>query len=88
MSLWHICSGILFADLPHNVIRKWDPRHGASVVRTRTGYAAADLPPGGSMGSNGMTLDGRRVLRNPTPKDLGQHSKEIANGTLKVEYDA
>ena len=27
---------LLFADLPQNVIRKWDPRHGASVVRTRS----------------------------------------------------
>jgi gluconolactonase len=32
---------LLFADLPHNVIRKWDPIHGASVVRTRTGASRA-----------------------------------------------
>jgi gluconolactonase len=48
---------LLFGDLPNNVIRKWDPAEGDSIVRTRTGYAAADVPPGVAMGSNGMTLD-------------------------------
>jgi len=52
----------LFADLPHNVIRKWDPAGGTTVVRTRSGYADADIPPGKAMGSNGMTLDGQGRL--------------------------
>ncbi len=77
---------LLFADLPHNVIRKWDPRHGASVVRTRTGYAAADIPPGGSMGSNGMTLDGEGRLTICEP---GNHrvTRQEPDGRLTVLAD-
>ena len=77
---------LLFADLPHNVIRRWDPRHGASVVRTRTGYAAADIPPGGSMGSNGMTLDGEGRLTICEP---GNHrvTRQEPDGRLTVLAD-
>jgi len=77
---------LLFADLPLNVIRRWDPRHGASVVRTRTGYAAADIPPGGSMGSNGMTLDGEGRLTICEP---GNHrvTRQEPDGRLTVLAD-
>jgi gluconolactonase len=77
---------LLFADLPHNVIRRWDPRHGASVVRTRTGYAAADIPPGRSMGSNGMTLDGEGRLTICEP---GNHrvTRQEPDGRLTVLAD-
>lgn len=34
----------------------------------------------------GGTSDGKRVLRNPTPQQLGEHSREIAQGTVRVEY--
>jgi len=60
--VWMPGGYLLFADLPHNVIRRWHPVEGASVLRTRTGYSAADVPPGRSMGSNGMTLDGEGRL--------------------------
>lgn len=60
--LWMPEGYLLFGDLPNNVIRRWDSAGGASVVRRRTGYAAADLPPGPAMGSNGMTLDARGRL--------------------------
>jgi hypothetical protein len=48
-------------------------------------------PSGGSgadpkRGSGGTAYAGR-VIRNPSPAELGRHSKEIAAGTLKVEYD-
>ena len=61
--VWMPGGYLLFGDLPNNVIRRWDPRTGlVSVVRERSGYADADRPPGFSMGSNGMTLDGEGRL--------------------------
>jgi len=60
--VWLPQGHLLFGDLPNNVIRKWDPQAGASVVRTRSGYADADIPPGKAMGSNGMTLDDQSRL--------------------------
>ncbi len=34
----------------------------------------------------GGTGDGKRVLTNPTPQDLGRHASEIARGTVRIEY--
>jgi gluconolactonase len=74
---------LLFADLPNNLIRKWKPHEGATVVRTRTGYAAADVPPGPSMGSNGMTLDdlGRLTICEPGNRRV---TRVEADGTITV----
>jgi hypothetical protein len=30
--------------------------------------------------------DGKKVLTNPTPRELGAHASEIAKGTVRVEY--
>lgn len=60
--VWMPDGSLLFGDLPNNVIRRWDSAGGVTTFRKRSGYAAADLPPGGSMGSNGLTLDDRGRL--------------------------
>jgi hypothetical protein len=41
--------------------------------------------PGGA-GGGGGTSSGR-VLRNPTPQQLGQHAKDIRAGKIRVEYE-
>lgn len=65
--VWMPGGYLLFGDLPNNVIRRWDSTAGVAVVRTRSGYAGADLPPGRAMGSNGMTFDraGRLTICEP-----------------------
>jgi hypothetical protein len=34
----------------------------------------------------GGTVSGK-VLRNPTPQDLGRHAKEIASGEMRISYE-
>lgn len=40
----------------------------------------ADPKPGGGTG-------GAKILRNPTPQELGRYGKEIAAGVMKIEYE-
>ena len=77
---------LLFGDLPNNVIRKWHPRGGVSVVRTRSGYDKADIPPGRAMGSNGMTLDHeqRLVVCEPGNRKVVRWN---GDGTISVIAD-
>jgi hypothetical protein len=30
---------------------------------------------------------GAKVLKNPTPQELGKHASDIAKGLVKLEYD-
>jgi gluconolactonase len=77
---------LLFGDLPNNVIRKWTPGSGVKVVRTRSGYADAEKPPGASMGSNGMALDpqGRLTICEPGNRRV---TRLEADGHLTVLAD-
>ncbi|HQX80824.1 MAG TPA: SMP-30/gluconolactonase/LRE family protein [Vicinamibacterales bacterium] len=65
--VWMPEGHLLFGDLPHNVIRRWTPPGRVEVIRLRSGYADADIPPGRAMGSNGMTRDaeGRLTICEP-----------------------
>ncbi len=77
---------LLFGDLPNNVIRKWTPGSGVTVVRRRSGYADADKPPGYSMGSNGMALDaeGRLTICEPGNRRV---TRQEPDGHLTVLAD-
>ena len=53
---------LLFADIPSNSIRKWQPGTGASIFLQPSGFEGK-IPFGGhEPGSNGMTLDARGRL--------------------------
>jgi hypothetical protein len=39
-------------------------------------------------GAPGRTNDGKKVLTDPTSRELGQYASEIAKGTVRVEYTA
>ena len=77
---------LLFGDLPTNVIRKWTSGSGVTVVRTRSGYADADQPPGPAMGSNGMTFDaeGRLTICEPGNRRV---TRLEADGRLTILAD-
>jgi gluconolactonase len=87
--VWMPGGYLLFGDLPNNVIRRWDPvTRSVSVVRTRSGYAAADRPPGFSMGSNGMTLDrdGRLTVCEPGNRRVTRTEPDGAMTVLADRY--
>jgi gluconolactonase len=59
---------LLFSDIPANVIRKWDPKNGASEFLEKSGFTGSDASDVGGqsnngkelvnlIGSNGVTLD-------------------------------
>ena len=85
--VWMPGGYLLFGDLPNNVIWRWDPPAGAAkVVRTRSGYGDADHPPGGAMGSNGMTLDreGRLTVCEPGNRRV---TRTETDGSITVLAD-
>ena len=63
--LWIDADGgfLIFADIPPNVIYRWDAKSGQSVYLQPSGYTGA-AARGGEIGANGSTLDreGRLVL--------------------------
>lgn len=63
--LWVSADGgfLIFADIPPNVIYRWDAKSGQSVYLQPAGYTGS-APRGGESGTNGSTLDaaGRLVL--------------------------
>jgi gluconolactonase len=88
--VWMPGGYLLFADLPNNVIRRWDPPTGlVSVMRTRSGYADADRPPGFSMGSNGMTLDsaGRLTVCEPGNRRVTRTEPDGSITVLAERYE-
>lgn len=87
--LWLPEGALLFGDLPNNVIRKWTPDGAVTVVRTRSGYADADRPPGAAMGSNGMALDrhGRLTVCEPGNRRVTRLEPDGSVTVLAERYD-
>lgn len=84
--VWIPTGHLLFGDLPNNVIWRWDQNGAVKIVRSRSGYADADRPPGGSMGSNGMALDhqGRLTVCEPGNRRI---TRTEFNGSITVLTD-
>jgi hypothetical protein len=53
----------------------------SSYAFKRSNGSGADPKKGSGTGHAG------RTIRNPTPAELGRHAKEIASGTIKIQYD-
>ncbi len=53
---------LLYADIPSNSIRKWQPGAGASIFLQPSGFKGTATFGGHEPGSNGMTLDARGRL--------------------------
>src|SRR4051812_8394167 len=47
---------LLFSDIPHNRIMRWDAKSGCTEFLKPAGYTGND-PRGGESGSNGLTVD-------------------------------
>jgi gluconolactonase len=55
---------LLFCDIPHNRIHKWDPKSGVTIFMKNSGYTGEKPFTGSEPGSNGLMLDseGRLVM--------------------------
>ncbi len=86
--LWMPEGYLLFGDLPNNVIWRWDSTGAVSIERSRSGYAAADRPPGAAMGSNGMALDrvGRLTVCEPGNRRVTRTEPDGAITVLAERY--
>ncbi len=80
---------LLFSDPNKNVIHRWDPLHGVSIFRTKSGYSGIEGPNIGEYrqpGSNGLALDpeGRLTICEHGNRRV---TRLEPNGTLTVLAD-
>ncbi|HEY0668501.1 MAG TPA: SMP-30/gluconolactonase/LRE family protein [Sphingobacteriaceae bacterium] len=70
---------LLVSDVPQNTVYKWTQSKGKEIFLKPSGYTK-DIPRGGEMGSNGLTLtkDGKLLLCQDGDRRLG-----IMNASLK-----
>jgi gluconolactonase len=77
--------GLLFSDVPNNVVWRWTEKDGAREYLRPSGYTGA-TPRGGEPGSNGLAVDGknrlvlcqhgdRRIARLAGPPVVGADAK-------------
>lgn len=85
---------LLFSDIPHNAIVRWDAKSGCKPYLKPSGYTGKDAR-GGESGSNGLVLDrkgrlilcqhgDRRVARLESPWDSPEPPKYV---TLADRYE-
>ena len=53
---------LLFSDIPHNTVWKWNQAEGLSIYMRPAGYAFGTNPPGRELGTNGLTFDRSSML--------------------------
>src|SRR5690242_11135832 len=78
---------LLFSDIPHNAIVRWDAKDGAITFITPSGYTGSE-PRGGETGSNALTVDraGHLLLCQHGDRRIAQLTS--AFGAAKPEYKA
>ncbi|HEX4415671.1 MAG TPA: SMP-30/gluconolactonase/LRE family protein [Lacipirellulaceae bacterium] len=76
---------LLFSDIPHNAIIRWDAKHGCRTFITPSGYTG-DEHRGGESGSNALTVDrhGQLVLCQHGDRRIAQLI--TAFGAPKPQY--
>ena len=60
--LWLPSGSLIFAEIPSNSIRIWNPARGVSIFMQPSGYKGPPPYGGPEPGSNGMTLDSQGRL--------------------------
>ena len=71
---------LLFSDVPTNIIYKWTEERGLEKYLEPSGYTS-DIPRGGEMGSNGLTLnnEGKLVLCQHGDRRVAQLNSDFKN---------
>src|SRR5271154_6098533 len=70
--LWLPSGSLIFAEIPSNSIRIWNPARGVSIFMQPSGYKGPPPYGGPEPGSNGMTLDsqGRLTVAGHAQRDV------------------
>ena len=92
--VWLPTKQLLFADIPSNSIREWDPaktkQDGVSIFLQPSGYKGADAYGGPEPGSNGMTLDreGRLTVAGHAQRDVWRFESISPDAKITVLADS
>lgn len=82
-------SYLLFSDIPHNSVFKWQARVGASPFLHPSGYSGSAPFAGREPGSNGLTFDavGRLVLCEHGDRRIARLEADGRKTTLADRYE-
>lgn len=88
--VWIPAGYLLFAEIPSNSIRKWNPESGTSIFMQPSGYRGSAPYGGPEPGSNGMTLDGqgRLTVAGHARRNVWRLEHLDPNGQITVLADA
>jgi gluconolactonase len=79
--------GVVFSDVPQNVVYRWKEKEGITVFLRPSGYTGS-VRRGGEPGSNGLTVDsrGRLVLCEHGDRRVGRIERDGSHSTLARYY--
>ena len=88
--LWLASNKLLFAEIPSNSIRIWDPATSSvSIFLQPSGYQGTDAYSGPEPGSNAMTLDaaGRLTVAGHAQRDVYRFDRLDPHGPITILAD-
>jgi gluconolactonase len=88
--LWLASNKLLFAEIPSNSIRMWDPATSSvSIVLQPSGYQGSEPYNGPEPGSNAMTLDacGRVTVAGHAQRDVWRLDSVDPHGPITILAD-
>jgi gluconolactonase len=78
---------LLFSDIPHNTVWKWNEAEGLSIYMRPAGYAFGTNPPGRELGTNGLTFDknGTLVVADHGNRGISRWNDSLFTRTVVVD---
>jgi len=78
---------LLFSDIPHNTVWKWNQAEGLSIYMRPAGYAFGTNPPGRELGTNGLTFDksGTLVVADHGNRGISRWNDSLFTRTVVVD---
>jgi gluconolactonase len=78
---------LLFSDIPHNTVWKWNEAEGLSIYMRPAGYAFGTTPPGRELGTNGLTFDksGTLVVADHGNRGISRWNDSLFTRTVVVD---
>jgi gluconolactonase len=79
---------LLFSDIPHNTVWKWNERDGLQIFMRPAGYAFGTNPPGRELGTNGLTFDrnGTLVVADHGNRGISRWNDSLFTRTVVVDH--
>lgn len=87
--LWLPSGNLIFAEIPSNSIRMWNPERGVSIFMQPSGYKGPGPYGGPEPGSNAMTLDavGRLTVAGHAQRDVWRLEKIDSGAQITILAD-